>query len=295
MTLEFLGLYRETLHSPQRELDDLEILKSTAEELKKKGIKVTLLKPEEFLKERKKWENSNLSLIFAMCERKEILKILESFESSFVTELNPSQSIWNTYRYRMVSLLNLAKVSFPVSELVSTHASHSKNFNSHPYPFWVKRGDVHNTQAGDVSLVKTAIELENVLSNFKARGISQAVLQEHLNGDLVKFYGIGSPAITNSRFSAWFKWFYHKDQDLKKHQFSEDLLKKLTQSTAQALGLEIYGGDAVVLPDGKIFVIDINAWPSFALFRAEAASAIASYLLVRSEKKARVFTTVKVS
>lgn len=295
MSLEFLGIYRETLHSPQREFDDVEILRCAALELKKKGIKVTLLKPEEFLKDRKKWESSNPSLIFAMCESKEILKVLESFESSFIPVLNPIQAIWNTYRYRMVPLLKLAKVSFPASELVSTHALAPKHLNTHPVPFWVKRGDVHNTQKGDVSLVKTSLELENVLSNFKSRGISQAVLQEHLNGDLVKFYGIGSPAITNSRHASWFKWFYHKEQDLKKYPFSEDHLKKITQSTAIALGLEIYGGDAVALPDGKIFVIDINAWPSFALFRAEASLAIASYLIFRSEKKAQLFTTVKAS
>jgi hypothetical protein len=50
---------------------------------------------------------------------------------------------------------------------------------------------------------------------------------------------------------------------------------------AAALGLEIYGGDCIVTRAGEIVLIDLNAWPSFALFREEAASAIAAYLSAR--------------
>jgi D-alanine-D-alanine ligase-like ATP-grasp enzyme len=46
-----------------------------------------------------------------------------------------------------------------------------------------------------------------------------------------------------------------------------------------ALGLEVYGGDAIVTPAGEIFLIDINAWPSFALYREEASLQIARLLL----------------
>jgi predicted ATP-grasp superfamily ATP-dependent carboligase len=45
------------------------------------------------------------------------------------------------------------------------------------------------------------------------------------------------------------------------------------------LDLEVFGGDAVVTSDGSIYLIDINAWPSFALFRKEASEAIARHIL----------------
>ena len=46
------------------------------------------------------------------------------------------------------------------------------------------------------------------------------------------------------------------------------------QSAAAALGLEVWGGDAIV--DGEQFkIVDFNDWPSFERVRASAAAAIA--------------------
>jgi len=59
------------------------------------------------------------------------------------------------------------------------------------------------------------------------------------------------------------------------------------RKAAGALGLEIYGGDCIATAAGKLVLIDLNAWPSFALFREEAASAIAAYLSVRFTGGAR--------
>jgi len=53
------------------------------------------------------------------------------------------------------------------------------------------------------------------------------------------------------------------------------------QRAATALGLEIYGGDAIVPVTGKPVLIDVNAWPSFALYRDDAAERIAAHLAVR--------------
>jgi D-alanine-D-alanine ligase-like ATP-grasp enzyme len=50
---------------------------------------------------------------------------------------------------------------------------------------------------------------------------------------------------------------------------------------AAALGLEVYGGDAIVTASGRIVLLDLNAWPSFALYREEAAERIAEYLTRR--------------
>jgi len=52
-------------------------------------------------------------------------------------------------------------------------------------------------------------------------------------------------------------------------------------AAATALGLEIYGGDAIASADGSLQLLDLNAWPSFALYRDEAAPVIASYLALR--------------
>jgi D-alanine-D-alanine ligase-like ATP-grasp enzyme len=58
-------------------------------------------------------------------------------------------------------------------------------------------------------------------------------------------------------------------------------LARLVRRAASALGLEVYGGDAIATATGELVLLDVNAWPSFALYRDEASAAIASYLALR--------------
>jgi hypothetical protein len=112
------------------------------------------------------------------------------------------------------------------------------------------------------------------------------VLQEHVPGDLIKFYGVaGEP---EASAPAWFQWFYHRDQVLANHPFDADALSVLVGRAAAALGLEVFGGDAIAGPDGRLVLIDLNAWPSFALYRAVAAPRIAEALAARFRKEVGV-------
>ena len=43
---------------------------------------------------------------------------------------------------------------------------------------------------------------------------------------------------------------------------------------ARLVGIQVYGGDAVLLSDGTFAIIDFNDWPSFSSCREEAAAAI---------------------
>ena len=43
--------------------------------------------------------------------------------------------------------------------------------------------------------------------------------------------------------------------------------------------LDVYGGDAIVGPDGVARLIDLNDWPSFSSCRAVAAEAIALMIM----------------
>ena len=79
----------------------------------------------------------------------------------------------------------------------------------------------------------------------------------------------------------WFQWFYHRDQKLEGHPFDVSALADAASRAAASLGLEVFGGDAIATRDGRILVIDLNAWPSFALFRDEAGPTIGAYLAAR--------------
>src|SRR3989442_7159949 len=59
-------------------------------------------------------------------------------------------------------------------------------------PVWVKRADVHYTQEGDVVFAPSEGVLGESLRGLAERGIPRAVIQAHAEGDLIKFYGIGS-------------------------------------------------------------------------------------------------------
>lgn len=292
MSIRALGIFRETLHSPEREFDDYEILRLTGEHLTREGLNVILKKPEDVLLEKRNLEQSLPELVFIMCEQKEILQILENWESEDTTIVNSPQSVLNTYRDRTIPLLRGARISFPESELVLTSKSRQLcsplldelRKSASNKKLWIKRGDFHNTRKGDVVLTSSVEEVISALDALHARGISQAVLQEDVPGDLIKFYGISDSQGDLSEDS-WFKWFYHKNQILKKYPFSEAQLQEVTRTIAQKLSLEIYGGDAIVTADGRLGVIDINAWPSFALFRKDASEKIARFLVDKISKK----------
>lgn len=268
------GVYRELAHSPGRETDDAEILRATAEELRTRGYDVTLKSPDE-LPESSSAEDAP-PFLFVMCERIPIVERLAAWERRGARIVNRPSGIRNTDRERTIALFGRHGVPFPESVLVETAAGRA----AFPGPCWTKRGDVHATDEGDVAFAGDEDALAENLERLSDRGIARAVVQRHVAGDLVKFYGVAGLAEGDERPS-WFQWFYHRDQTLANHPFDEDALAAATTKAAAALGLEVYGGDAIVARSGAISVIDLNAWPSFALFRSQAAAHIAALLAAR--------------
>jgi hypothetical protein len=266
------GIYRELAHSPGRETDDAEILRATARELERMGLSVELKVTDE-LPELDDLEAVPPNL-FVMCERVPIVEKLAAWDRRGVRIVNRPAGIRNTDRERTIALFEARGVPHPQSRLVST--GEAPGFRR---PCWVKRGDVHATEAGDVSFAADASALAGNLALLAARAIGRAVVQDHVPGDLIKFYGVASP-VEGGR-PAWFQWFYHRDQTLSNHPFAPDALEAATTTAAAALGLDVYGGDAIVSEDGAISVIDLNAWPSFALYRPVAAARIAELLAAR--------------
>lgn len=267
---ECWGIFREREHSPGRECDDAEILRLTAKHLEARGFTVVLKTAEEVVGTTEpppRW-------VFLMCERLPVLRLLRDWAGRGIGQVNTPPAVLNTYRDRMIAQFEEGNVPFVPSRLVSTLEP-----NGHRgLPVWVKRGDVHNTQEGDVVFAASEGEIQGALDGLAGRGIPRAVLQEHVEGDLIKFYGIGEGLAGQP---AWFRWFYHKDQQLAGHPFDQERLATLVRKAAAALGLEVYGGDVIATREGRLVLIDLNAWPSFALYRDEAAARIARYLATR--------------
>ncbi len=284
------GVYRELAHSPGRETDDARILEATARRLEEKGFHVSLKTAEEAAA----GAGEPPALLFVMCERLEILALLERWRLRGVCQVNSVSAIRNTYRDRMIPLFEKNRVPFPASVLVPTAMPipSGKSFPEVPTGCWIKRGDVHSTQAGDVVFAPDPGALARGLAAMAGRGIERAVLQEHVPGDLIKFYGVGDAVYGGTpdekEQRGWFQWFYHRDQRLENHPFDPKELAAAAWRAAASLGLEIYGGDAIATREGRLVIIDINAWPSFALYRDAASERIASYLAARFRRHVEI-------
>jgi hypothetical protein len=268
------GVYRELAHSPGRETDDALILRETAGALAARGYSVELKSaedlPENFA------AGGAPPFLFVMCERVPTVEKLAAWEARGARIVNRPEAIRNTDRERTLARFAAETVAFPTSVLVSTAGAPDVAVGA---PCWVKRGDVHATEAEDVVFAPTAADRDAALARLGVRGITRAVVQQHVPGDLIKFYGVaGEPG---GDALAWFEWFYHRDQKVAGHAFDAAALRALVTRAAAALGLEVFGGDAIAGPGGTLVLIDLNAWPSFALYRAAAARHIAACLAAR--------------
>src|SRR5207245_2248326 len=143
-----------------------------------------------------------------------ILQRLHAVEARGVPHVNGPRAVLNTYRDRMITQFQEANVPFVPSHFVSTVDGHGVG----ALPVWVTRPDVHNTQDGDVVFGDTPECVGQALAGLAARGIDRAVIQPHVAGDLVKFYGVGV-GIGAAGAPPWFRWFYHKDQVLHAYAF----------------------------------------------------------------------------
>ena len=268
-----LGISRELQNSPNRESDDALILKAVMDQLSILKTECALMTPEEFDRS----DVNGYDLIVPMCETYPRLMRLKKIEAETgVTVVNPADSVLGCYRTRMLdSFARTQGLSYPPTEVRRTTVEANKlppSFDAGG-GWWLKRGDVHNTCAYDVVFARDWSQAQSIRREFERREIKDMAIQRHTDGDLIKFYGVGP--------GQWFTWFYHDPSTARRLPFELEDLAAQAELAAAAVRIEIFGGDAIVTPEGKIFVIDINSWPSFARVRAEASVQIARRLRLR--------------
>lgn len=206
---------------------------------------------------------------------------LGTLESQGRVMVNSFTSILHTYR----SFLTIAMAKRPqlpfargavltsiapdeVEDRVETlHARFSQHLGS---DFWLKRGDVHAAHENDVLQPGSETAFALALRELYDRGVETAVVQQHIPGDVYKFYGVAEQK------------FFHL-QSFETGQPAPDdggVLESMAMHTANYLDLSIFGGDAVRTESGWI-MIDINAWPSFSTVRDQATIPIVEEIVER--------------
>lgn len=282
--VRLLGVYRELEYSPgQHASNDAIILRRVGQALERARVVVDLVSLDDA---RTRWPEA--TVIFSMCQGPAALAELARWKAQGAVILNDPDASRRTYRDQLCPLLCRDGTPFPRSLFVSTngtsdHASYRALFPEGRV--WMKRIDVHATCPDDVLGIENWSQLEPALAAFHRRGLDEIVLQEHRSGDEVKFYGVLG---TN------FFWHFYPGRH-EGYPFSAGALQGIAERAAADVGVGIYGGDAIVAPDGRLSVIDLNDWPSFAPCRDHAAEAIASHILARARRDAPVLQVPGVS
>jgi hypothetical protein len=278
--LEILGVHRNRKFSPNHIGNDDAIFSLTAKELEKLGCKITICCEDEFLNA----EAINHQKIFTMARQKEVVGKLQKLEKNGTQVVNSAFGIENCFRTNLTNALNLNNIPVADSYIVPTSYTGDEVFDSITGKgYWIKRGDFHAIHKEDVSFARSKEEAKEILREYALRDIPDAVISKHLVGDLVKFYGV--------RGTDFFFWFYPYDNNHHKYSeyqsingdsvyysFDQSELQKVATEAAGVVGIDVYGGDAIVGKDGIFRIIDLNDWPSFAPCRDQAAGHIAQML-----------------
>ena len=273
--LTIAGIRRENQFSPNHIGNDAAIFSLTVQHLRDLGCEVN-----EYIESDLIIHQFEETAIFNMVRNWTSIHKLQQMEDQGYTVINSGYGIENCTREKMTRLLMSNTISHPASLILPTDEDPTAALEKAGfYNCWIKRGDFHAIHREDVTYVRNPEEAKTILKEYAIRGIKTAVVNEHLVGDLVKFYGV-----TGTDF---FYWFYPSNQHHSKFgleqingtakgiPFADSKLQQLCSQAAEVLNIHIYGGDCIISDDGSIRLIDFNDWPSFAPCRDEAAPQIA--------------------
>ena len=276
MPVQCLGIYREKRFSPgAHAAGDAEILELTQAALERLGYQTTLIAPETL-----PTMPPSAPVVFSMCQSLEALAVLQAWEQQGVLVLNTPASVRACYRLALMTVLRQTILPFPHSVVVPLHETKPMAALCPALPestagWWVKRGDVHAMQSDDVLFVHHATDLSAQLVRLRQRGISHAVVQEHIAGQEWKFYAVRGHGVLHT----------FAPHDAHCPPIDDTRLKTLARQAGEVLGLDIYGGDCLLTSDGTLYLIDINDWPSFRGCRPVAATHIAQHILTQAQQR----------
>lgn len=276
---------RAGAYSPNHIGNDAAIFNAVVDQLQRRGCEVEVMNENQF-----QTSEINQGVIINMCREPESVKKLQRLEDEGKLVVNSGFGIENCTREMLTRIMLGHSIPHPKSLIVNTNEKIVDDLKELGFTgCWVKRGDYHSMHKEDVTYCRHPEEAQDILHEFFYRGINRAVISRHLQGDLVKFYGVvGQP---------FFYWFYPYEDHHSKYgneeingvshhlEFDAEALKEMCMHTAEIFDIKIYGGDCIVDQDGSFRLIDFNDWPSFAPCRKEASVHIAKAILNLANNK----------
>lgn len=265
--MKVIGIAREERFSPNSVAKDRAILEAVVQRFRGVVLSEADLLEEIATAERRgeAYQLSDADLYLSMARGERLLALLKEKEVQGRVVVNPTVGVETCRRSRLEALMRQHHLPMPPQEGNDG--------------YWLKRGDGAAQEADDVVFCKDEAALEAAKQAFRSRGIIDMVVQAHMRGDLLKFYGVEP--------TGFFRYFYpgddgdskfgDEDRNGKPHHyfFQRQQLQASAEMLSRLAKTPIYGGDAIVTADGDIVLIDFNDWPSFSRCKDEAAEAIA--------------------
>ena len=271
--IRIAGIMRAGAYSPNHIGNDAAIFNFVAEQLRKRGCEVNVYSEEQFI-----GGAVDEHVILNMCREMRSIALLQRLEDEGRLVINSGYGIENCIRERMTRILLGSGIAYPESIIVNTDEAVIDRLKKMKIDrCWIKRGESHSLHHEDVCYARHAEEAQELLQEFFLRGIKKAVINRHLDGELVKFYGVAGTPFFYTFYP--FRQQHGKQADPDRPQADPDKMRAMCEKAAEELDVKIYGGDCILSDDGTLSLIDINDWPSFAPCRQDAAPAIARYVM----------------
>lgn len=276
--MRYLGVSRAELYSPGRVSGDTDVFRAVAAELEHHGNEVVCMTEQDLVCN---GIPARVDGVFQMARSREALAVLDGAR---IPVINSVQAVRNCGRAAQTELLQGTGL-IPESIICST-AGVPDGWKR--YPCWIKRADSHAVEQDDVQYVENAAQCAVAMQGLAERGLDECVLQAHAKGWLVKFYGVRGMGLTDcyaaSPSDGKFGLERYNDQpDCASVDFQA--LTAVAERISEILGVDIYGGDAVVGADGAITVVDFNDWPSFRSCTVGAAQKIATLIMKKTDDR----------
>lgn len=255
---DILAILRAERFSPNSVEKDKAIMDALCHRLSAQGANISMISEEELTAGRK------TDLILTMGRMKSTNDMLKEYEASGIPVINSPKGIGSCKRDVIDRIMR--ENGIPTAP---------RNGNG---AMWIKRCDETAQSQNDIIFARNRAEAERAIRAFRQRGVTELLITDHVEGDLIKFYGVAG--------TGFFKTFYPTDDGISKfgdeayngsshhYEFDKSRMRKDAEKTATAAGVCVYGGDCIVKQDGSYTIIDFNDWPSFSRCRAEAAEAI---------------------
>lgn len=291
--MKIVGISRGEAYSPNLVGCDAAIFNAVAEALREMNHEVVCISENEMVG----FDYTPYDRVFTMARDTFSLVLLEketdvATQAKFINGIDGILTCTNKASVATQMLeIGVPQPEFLVGkkrDLLFCSTAHKEDIST---PLWLKNCDGSATVKEDTVFCPTKEIFDVAFKRMEERNVNLWMVQEHITGDLIKFYGVEG--------TDFFHWSYasqgHSKFGLeavngkeKGYPFQAERIKRYADMTARQLNVPIYGGDAIIDEDGGFWFIDFNDFPSFSSCRDEAAKAIAKCIIHHALFKMRV-------